>query len=67
MMLNLMKTMRMYLQVKLNTDDIYITSVECGGDGTIFISHEGELYACGDNRNNRLGLNDQNGWIFSGK
>ena len=54
-------------EVQLKTDDIYITNVECGVDGTIFISHEGELYACGDNRNNRLGLNDQNGWIFSGK
>ena len=40
--------------------------MECGVDGTIFISHEGELYACGDNKHNRLGLNDQNGWIFSG-
>ena len=30
--------------MKLNTDDIYITSVECGGDGTIFISDEGVIY-----------------------
>ena len=53
-------------EVQLKTEDIYITNVECGVDGTIFISHEGELYACGDNKHNRLGLNDQNGWIFSG-
>ena len=54
-------------EVELKTDDIYITNVECGADGTIFISHEGDLYACGNNENNKLGLNDQNGWVFSGE
>ena len=38
-------------------------------DGTIFISHEGDIgpLACGNNKNNKLGLNDQNGWVFSGE
>ena len=30
-------------------------------------SYEGDLYACGNNENNKLGLNDQNGWVFSGE
>ena len=54
-------------EVEMKTEDIYITNVECGKDGTIFISHEGELYACGSNESNKLGLNDQSGWIFSGE
>ena len=63
-MLNLMKTV--HLQVKLNTDDIYITSVECGGDGTIFISDEGLMYGCGGNKANKLGLDGPAGWLLSG-
>ena len=63
-MLNWMKTN--YLQVKLNTDDIYITSVECGGDGTIFISDEGLMYGCGGNKANKLGLDGPAGWLLSG-
>lgn len=55
-----------YLQVKLNTDDIYITSVECGGDGTIFISDEGLMYGCGGNKANKLGLDGPAGWLLSG-
>ena len=40
----------LYLAVSLNTEDIYITDVRCGGDGTMFISHDGDLYACGSNK-----------------
>merc|ERR1719336_3625503 len=54
-------------EVKLNTDDIYITSVECGGDGTIFISDEGVMYACGGNKANKLGLDGPAGWLLSGR
>ena len=54
-------------EVQLNTEDIYITSVECGGDGTIFISNEGALYACGSNKTNKLGLDAAAGWFFSGQ
>ena len=53
-------------EVQLRTEDIYITNVECGTDGTMFLSHEGELYACGNNQANKLGLNEQSGWVFSG-
>ena len=54
-------------EVELDTEEIYITNVECGTDGTMFISHEGHLYACGSNQHNKLGLNDQRGWILSGE
>ena len=40
------------LEVVLNTEDIYITDVRCGGDGTLLITNEGELYACGSNKVN---------------
>ena len=53
--------------MKLKSDDLYITNVQCGVDGTMFISHEGELYACGNNQHNKLGLNDASGFIFSGE
>ena len=59
-------TIPLFLQVKLNTDDIYITSVECGGDGTIFISEEGLMYGCGGNKANKLGLDGPAGWLLSG-
>ena len=57
----------LYFKVKLNTDDIYITSVECGGDGTIFISDEGLMYGCGGNKANKLGLDGPAGWLLSGE
>ena len=53
-------------EVQLNTEDIYITSVECGGDGTIFLSDNGIMYSCGSNKSNKLGLDAQKGWFFSG-
>ena len=40
------------LEVVLNTEDIYITDVRCGGDGTLLITNEGDLYACGSNKVN---------------
>ena len=54
-------------EVELNTEEVYITGVECGEDGTMFITHEGHLYACGSNQHNKLGLNEQRGWILSGE
>ena len=39
-----------FVEVVLNTEEIYITDVRCGGDGTILISNEGDLYACGSNK-----------------
>ena len=34
-----------------------IKQVECGLDGTMFLTTSHTLYACGSNRNNKLGLN----------
>ncbi|XP_023340046.1 serine/threonine-protein kinase Nek8 [Eurytemora carolleeae] len=53
--------------VSLNTEDIYITDVRCGGDGTMFISHDGDLYACGSNKYNKLGLDEPKTWFYDGE
>ncbi|CAG0889811.1 unnamed protein product [Darwinula stevensoni] len=37
--------------------DVQIQSVRCGGDGTIFLTERGIMFACGNNARNKLGLN----------
>ncbi len=37
--------------------DEKVVSVRCGGDGTMFITEDRNLYACGSNSRNKLGLN----------
>ena len=37
----------------LNTEDIYIVNVACSGSGTLLLSDAGNLYACGENNENR--------------
>ncbi|XP_018009884.1 serine/threonine-protein kinase Nek8-like [Hyalella azteca] len=41
--------------------DAVMTNVRCGGDGTILISDQGLMYACGNNAHNKLGLSDAGG------
>ncbi|XP_037090867.1 serine/threonine-protein kinase Nek8-like [Pollicipes pollicipes] len=42
-----------------------VENVRCGGDGTIFITQQGSLLACGNNERNKLGLNPRRGLISS--
>lgn len=44
-------------------DDEMVENVRCGGDGTIFITAQGSLLACGNNARNKLGLNPRRGLI----
>ena len=45
-------------------EDAIITNVKCGGDGTILISDQGAMFACGANTDNKLGLSETGG-LFS--
>ncbi|CAL4067725.1 unnamed protein product, partial [Meganyctiphanes norvegica] len=47
-------------------DDVFITNVKCGGDGTILITDQGVMLACGHNTRNKLGLSEGGG-LFSMK
>ena len=40
----------------LNTDEIYIVNVCSSGAATILLSDSGSLYACGENNENRYGV-----------
>jgi alpha-tubulin suppressor-like RCC1 family protein len=39
--------------VKINTEEVYIVNAKCSGAATILMSNEGNLYACGENNDNR--------------
>ncbi|XP_066971422.1 serine/threonine-protein kinase Nek8-like isoform X3 [Macrobrachium rosenbergii] len=47
-------------------EDVMVTNVKCGGDGTILITDQGAMLACGRNTRNKLGLNEGGG-LFSMK
>ncbi|KAK7065524.1 hypothetical protein SK128_006706 [Halocaridina rubra] len=53
------------LQIEM-PEDVLVTNVKCGGDGTIFITDQGAMLACGHNTRNKLGLNEGGG-LFSMK
>ena len=46
-------------------EDQVVENVRCGGDGTIFITQQGSLLACGSNARNKLGLNARRGLMQS--
>ena len=41
--------------------------VKCGVDGTMFLTDVGCLLACGNNENNKLGLNNRQGFLMAMK
>lgn len=41
-----------------------MTNVKCGGDGTLLITDQGAMLACGNNTKNKLGLSEGGG-LFS--
>lgn len=43
--------------------DINIQKVCCGGDGTIILTEEGNMFACGRNTYNKLGLSERLGLL----
>ena len=42
-----------------------ITDVFCGVDGTMFLTDVGSVFACGCNKDNKLGLNNRHGFIMA--
>ncbi|KAK3701599.1 hypothetical protein QZH41_019907 [Actinostola sp. cb2023] len=48
-------------------DPVSIRDVRCGVDGTMFLTDTGALLACGSNANNKLGLNNRQGFLMQMK
>lgn len=48
-------------------DTVSIKQVRCGYDGTMFLTDTGALLACGSNANNKLGLNNRQGFLMQMK
>ncbi|EDO27207.1 predicted protein [Nematostella vectensis] len=47
--------------------NVSIRDVRCGLDGTMFLTDTGALLACGSNANNKLGLNNRQGFLMQMK
>ena len=41
-------------EVDINSDELYIVNVKCSGAATLLLSDSGQLFACGENNENRL-------------
>ncbi|XP_077970155.1 uncharacterized protein LOC120331911 [Styela clava] len=44
-------------------EGVAIRDIRCGPDGTMFITEVGTLLACGNNKFNKLGLNERRGFL----
>lgn len=49
------------------SEPVVIREVRCGVDGTMFLSDVGSVFACGSNLDNKLGLNQRQGFIAAMK
>ncbi|XP_038046761.1 serine/threonine-protein kinase Nek8-like [Patiria miniata] len=52
---------------ELNMGQIYVRDVKCGIDGTMFLTDMGCLLACGSNEDNKLALNNRQGFLMAMK
>lgn len=48
-------------------EPVFIQDVKCGIDGTMFLTDVGMLLACGNNEDNKLGLNNRQGFLMAMK
>lgn len=48
-------------------EPVVIRDVFCWVDGTMFLTDVGSVYACGSNSDNKLGLNNRQGFIMAMK
>ena len=48
-------------------EPVVIVDVYCGNDGSMFLTDAGAVLACGSNRNNKLGLNNRQGFLMAMK
>ncbi|ESO84092.1 hypothetical protein LOTGIDRAFT_54111, partial [Lottia gigantea] len=58
-----------YCQPMLVTIDepVVCVDVRCGNDGTMILTDIGSVFACGSNENNKLGLNNRQGFLMAMK
>ena len=48
-------------------EPVVFRDVQCGVDGTMFITDMGGVFACGSNEHNKLGLNNRQGFLMAMK
>ena len=49
------------------SEKVFVRSCRCGNDGTMLLTDERSLLACGNNEYNKLGLNQRQGFLMSMK
>ncbi len=49
------------------SEPVVFRGVRCGNDGTMLLSDVGSVFACGSNENNKLGLNNRQGFLMAMK
>lgn len=54
------------MQIQI-VEPVVIVDIHCGNDGTMFLTETGAVLACGSNRNNKLGLNNRQGFLMAMK
>ena len=47
------------------SEPVMINDVFCGVDGTVFLTDVGSVFACGCNKDNKLGLNNRHVFIMA--
>ncbi|XP_022103366.1 uncharacterized protein LOC110986064 isoform X2 [Acanthaster planci] len=52
---------------ELNMGQVYVRDVKCGVDGTMLLTDMGCLLACGSNEDNKLALNNRQGFLMAMK
>ncbi|XP_071787892.1 uncharacterized protein [Asterias amurensis] len=52
---------------EVSVGQVFVRDVKCGVDGTMFLTDVGCLLACGNNENNKLGLNNRQGFLMAMK
>ncbi|KAL3886394.1 hypothetical protein ACJMK2_026392 [Sinanodonta woodiana] len=55
------------MKVTISEPGVVIREVRCGVDGTMFLTDVGSVFACGSNAENKLGLNNRQGFIMAMK
>ncbi len=48
-------------------DKVCVRDVRCGRDGTMLLTDVGSVLACGNNEQNKLGLNARQGFLMAMK
>ena len=55
------------MEVSLPERDVVIRDCRAGYDGSVLISDVGNIFACGNNEHNKLGLNQRQGFLMTMK